>query len=91
MLKEIEAGDAELIAFADRTDEFAAIAGRTWRDSELKRADTELLKVQDGRGKGLTSDWRDYRNALRDWPADGNFPNMGSRPTFIESNKGGPK
>lgn len=89
MLSEISAGEATLTTFVDRVDELATINERAWRDGELKRADTELLKVQDGRGKGLTSDWRDYRNGLRDWPEHEYFPMESQRPVFI-SNKGGP-
>jgi len=63
---------------------------RDWRNTELNLADTELSKVQDGRGKGLTSDWRDYRNSLRDWPAHPQFPDVIHRPSF-KDNKGGPK
>ena len=55
---------------------------RIWRDSELAFADIELNKVQDGRGTGLVSDWRDYRNLLRDWPEDENFPDQAFRPVI---------
>jgi len=51
---------------------------RAWRDSELNSADVELLKVQDG-GAGTVSEWRNYRNALRDYPQQPDFPN-GERP-----------
>lgn len=48
---------------------------RAWRDSELKRADIQLNKVQDGStGLGSVSDWRKYRVLLRDWPDTQEFP-----------------
>ena len=58
---------------------------RTWRDAELAKADIELNKVQDGRGTGLVSDWRDYRNALRDWPEHESFPDSAFRPVFVNT------
>lgn len=59
---------------------------RIWRNSELSRADIELLKVQDGDGTGLVSDWRAYRVALRNYPQQEGFPNC-ERPKFINSDK----
>lgn len=53
---------------------------KSWRDSELARADIELNKVQDGVGTGTVAEWRKYRIALRDWPESPNFPELGSRP-----------
>lgn len=61
----------------------ASIEERHWRDGELLRADIELSKVQDGRGDGLVSDWRQYRNMLRDWPEHKDFPSSSSRPQFV--------
>ncbi len=58
---------------------------RQWRDAELAKADIELNKVQDGRGTGLVSDWRDYRNALRDWPEHESFPDSAFRPAFVNT------
>lgn len=58
---------------------------RQWRDAELAKSDVELYKVQDGRGTGLVSDWRDYRNALRDWPEHESFPEPAFRPFFINT------
>lgn len=59
---------------------------RAWRNAELKFADIELLKVQDGDGTGLVSDWRAYRCALRAYPEQADFPN-GVRPTFVNTDK----
>lgn len=51
------------------------IEARIQRDSELARADIQLLKVQDGvTGIGTQKAWREYRCALRDWPASDSFP-----------------
>lgn len=53
-----------------------------WRNSELKRADIELCKVQDSDPKaiGSVSAWRNYRKFLRVWPENKNFPNRNFRP-----------
>jgi len=53
---------------------------RTWRDSELQRADVELNKVQDGDGVGTVKAWREYRMALRAWPSNEKFPDSTFRP-----------
>lgn len=48
---------------------------RAYRDTELKRADIQLLKVQDGaNGLGTQKAWREYRVLLRDWPSTESFP-----------------
>lgn len=49
---------------------------KQWRDAELSRADVELSKVLDGMGTGTEKGWRDYRCALRDWPASESFPKI---------------
>jgi len=82
-LEEVEAGEATIepyVAPDTRPQE-----ERQWRDQELAKSDIELNKVQDGRGTGLVSDWRDYRNELRDWPEHESFPDSAFRPTFINS------
>lgn len=55
---------------------------RKFRDAELRRADIELLKVQDSDpgATGNVGDWRTYRKALRAWPNDENFPDPSYRP-----------
>ena len=53
---------------------------RSWRDSELSRADVELIKAEDDDGVGTPQEWRAYRKALRAWPKDSNFPNSEFRP-----------
>lgn len=78
---QVLAGDAEIIEYTLPEGTNEAIE-RAWRDSELAIADIELNKVQDGRGIGLVSDWRDYRNELRNWPEHAGFPNSSYRPTF---------
>jgi len=85
-LEEVEAGEATIepyVAPDTRPQE-----ERQWRDQELAKADVELNKVQDGRGTGLVSDWRDYRNELRDWPAHPEFPEMHARPAFTNTEGG---
>jgi len=80
---EVDAGLAVVQPYVE-LDEQAALE-RQWRNTELAKADIELNKVQDGRGTGLVSDWRDYRNELRDWPEHEGFPDSAFRPTFINS------
>lgn len=55
---------------------------RLWRDTELKKADIELFKVQDSdpTSYGTVSEWREYRRSLRAWPANANFPQVNFRP-----------
>lgn len=53
-----------------------------WRNTQLKVADVEISKIQDrhSTATGKLSDWRKYRNQLRDWPGNVNFPNIEYRP-----------
>lgn len=54
---------------------------REWRDSELRRSDIMLLKIQDGMPiTGTAGDWRKYRVALRTWPEAEGFPSVPSAP-----------
>ena len=55
---------------------------RSWRNSELNRADIELYKVQDSdpKAKGSVSAWREYRKSLRQWPEHQDFPDNSKRP-----------
>lgn len=54
---------------------------RCWRDTELRRADVELNKVQDGMGVGSVTAWREYRCALRNLTLHELFPAVEARPT----------
>lgn len=61
---------------------------RGWRNSELDRADKELLKAEDGDGVGEPAAWRAYRKALRAWPDSKDFPKSAKRPVapdFVEA------
>ncbi len=58
---------------------------RAWRDNELRRADIQLNKVQDGDGVGSVADWRKYRSALRRWPESKDFPVKERRPVAPDS------
>lgn len=55
---------------------------KSWRDSELFRADVELNKVQDGDNGtvGTVTEWRKYRKELRAWPENPSFPSKVARP-----------
>lgn len=87
MLLEIESGLATLTPVDLPAEEAKdkAFKERLWRNAELERADKELYKVQDGRGIGLTSEWREYRNNLRDWPDSPNFTIEALRPSFVKA------
>lgn len=55
-------------------------AERSWRNTELSRADVMLMKVEDGmKGLGTQKAWRAYRVDLREWPKSDTFPDV--RPT----------
>ena len=63
------------------TDDEKAVRERSWRDAELFRADIEINKSEDALGAFDAETWRAYRQALRDWPADPNFPDSDFRPS----------
>ena len=64
----------------DTANEISVNNERLWRNLELSRADIELNKVQDGMGSGTVTAWREYRCALRNWPASPDFPDSTKRP-----------
>ena len=79
-LEEVEAGEAVIepyVAPDTRPQE-----ERVWRNSELTKTDIELYKLQDGMGAGSIEALRLYRNALRNWPENENFPDSAYRPTL---------
>ena len=51
---------------------------RNWRDAELSDADIEIYKLEDNAGD--TTACRAYRQALREYPQQPDFPS-GTRPT----------
>lgn len=53
---------------------------RSWRDSELLKADIEVNKAADTASAGEAA-WRRYREALRHWPQSPDFPDVDRRPT----------
>ena len=53
---------------------------RTWRDAELLKADIEVNKAADT-GSATEPAWRQYRQALRNWPQSAEFPAQSCRPT----------
>lgn len=55
---------------------------RSWRDSELRIADIEILKLEDSGGD--TTKWRKYRQLLRDYPSTEGFPSSEFRPRMSE-------
>jgi hypothetical protein len=62
-------------------DEKSAIE-RTWRDAELVSCDIAIYCNEDSHASAIlpVSVWRTFRNELRDYPQQGDFPN-GTRPT----------
>ena len=64
--------------YTDALDYTAAMEEREWRNEQLLVADVEIRKLTDSSGDA--SAWRLYRQALRDWPADPNFPQEAHRP-----------
>ena len=61
----------------------AIYAEKSWRDSELFKADIEIFKLED-EPQSLKDQillWREYRKLLRDYPSTENFP-FGSRPVI---------
>lgn len=57
---------------------------RSWRDGELKRADAIINTMEDSGDSEGPKPWRQYRVALRDWPASEFFPNPDKRPVSPE-------
>ena len=78
-----------ILADVASNEDILVIKERMWRDSELRRADTELNKVQDADPKamGSVASWRDYRKALRAWPENKDFPSPALRPKAPDTNK----
>lgn len=55
------------------------VLGRAWRDAELLKADIEVSKAADT-ARATEPAWRRYREALRQWPQSGDFPDTAGRP-----------
>lgn len=53
---------------------------RAWRNEQLKICDIEVNKGEDAAGTFNASTWRAYRQKLRDWPENENFPDIAFRP-----------
>ncbi|WYV99022.1 tail fiber assembly [Pseudomonas phage vB_PpuM-Amme-3] len=56
-----------------------ARGARTWRNTELARADVIINKIEDFEIEGDSKPWRQYRATLRNWPDTPDFPN--TKPT----------
>lgn len=59
-----------------------SVEERLWRDSQYNVIQKEINRIEDGHASGRSTLvlWRQYRNKLRDYPQQGDFPN-GTRPT----------
>jgi hypothetical protein len=68
--------------FIPHTLEKLASIERSWAVRARLEALDELERVQDGHrtGRGLVSQWRAYRNALRDYPEQEGFPDTAVAP-----------
>ena len=62
------------------TLEQASTLERHWRNNELAKADIEINKAVDSANYSLEKSWRNYRQALRDWPEHPDFPDATKRP-----------
>lgn len=49
---------------------------RCWRNGELSLADVIINKIEDFEIEGDSKAWRQYRVALRNWPATEDFPKI---------------
>ena len=76
ILAEVEAGEAEIIAYDSTEDDLteATSAARSWRNSELDSADLDLNREQDGMTSYTVSAIREWRVTLRNWPETDSFP-----------------
>lgn len=54
---------------------------RAWRDCELCIADIEINRSEDIAGSFNAADWRSYRELLRGWPSNVDFPDSTKRPS----------
>ena len=79
-LEEVEAGEATIEPYT--APDTRPQEERAWRNSELAKTDIELYKLQDGMEEGSIEALRLYRNALRKWPENENFPDSTYRPTL---------
>lgn len=76
-----ENGYPIIVDWQPSTDDLAYFE-RSWRNSELVRADNEIRRHQDADKSATATEqaWRDYRVNLRSWPENPDFPNISSRP-----------
>lgn len=58
---------------------------RSWRNSELTKADHMINTIEDEQGEFSGGEWRKYRNNLRKWPQNKNFPVKSKRPSAPKS------
>jgi hypothetical protein len=59
--------------------EQTAATERGWRDAELLKVDIEVNKAADT-ASATEPAWRQYREALRQWPQSAGFPDQSGRP-----------
>lgn len=76
---EVEAHVNKPIPVDPPTSEQLASLERRWRDSELTIADIEVNKSMDTSSPNEVL-WRQYREALRQWPQTVGFPDPSFRP-----------
>lgn len=55
-----------------------AFTARYQRNLRLSQADANINRIEDEAGD--TTAWRQYRKALRDWPASAGFPDLATMP-----------
>ena len=80
ILAEVEAGEAEVVAYAgsdkeaDEQEQEKQQQARSWRDTELALADIDVKKDDDGMQGPAVGLIRAWRVRLRNWPDTGSFP-----------------
>ena len=67
-------------AYQIEQDARKAANARQTRDEKLGLSDWRVIRASEG-GPAVSSDWATYRQALRDVPAQGGFPNTITWPT----------
>ncbi len=76
--KKLDGGAAiDIVLTQSELDRNRAGEERSWRNAELRGVDIEILKAEDSSID--TTPLRAYRQALRDYPQQGDFPE-GARP-----------
>jgi hypothetical protein len=80
----VSQGLANVVAFTDAPLEMNNSVERLWRNEELAKADIGFNIATDTDDSAVLG-WSQYREDLRNWPEDANFPDINYRPTYVNS------